>query len=172
MAHLSISLLGTYRVTSNGFSVDGFDTDKTRALLAYICVEALHAHRRDALAGLLWPEQSDEAARRSLRQALYKLRQLLGEGDESLDPAQDKLAGYLLVSPQSVQFNPASDHRLDVRVFTALIEACHTHRHRSMEHCSACHARLKQAAELYRGDFLEGFFLQDSQAFEEWLVLK
>src|SRR5438552_5548183 len=25
---------------------------------------------------------------------------------------------------------------------------------------------------MYKGDFLEGFFLEDSQAFDEWLVLK
>ena len=43
---------------------------------------------------------------------------------------------------------------------------------RSMARCSTCHTRLSQAADLYKGDFLEGFFLEDSQAFDEWLVLK
>ena len=112
MSHLSVSLLGTYHVTRDGSLVSGFDTDKTRALLAYICVEALQAHRRESLAGLLWPEQSDEASRRSLRQALYKLRPLLGEEEESLDSAEGTPSGFLLITPQSVRFNPASDFPL------------------------------------------------------------
>jgi DNA-binding SARP family transcriptional activator len=32
--------------------------------------------------------------------------------------------------------------------------------------------RLQQAVDLYRGDFLAGFFLDDSPAFEEWMLLK
>src|SRR5436190_5480495 len=172
MAHLSVSLLGTFHVTKDGSPATGFDTDKTRALLAFICVEASHAHRREALAGLLWPEQPDEISRKNLRHALYKLRQLLGEEEESPGSAQDRLPGFLLITPQSIQFNAASDHHLDVEAFTDLIEACRTHRHRRVEQCSTCNGRLRQAAELYRGDFLEGFFLEDSQAFEEWLVLK
>ena len=30
---------------------------------------------------------------------------------------------------------------------------------------------LEQMAELYRGDFLDQFFLEDSEAFEEWGLL-
>src|SRR5438034_10211027 len=77
MSRLELSLLGAFRAELDGSPVSDFGTDKNRALLAYVCVEASRAHRRDALAGLLWPEQPEEASRRNLRQALYKLRQLL-----------------------------------------------------------------------------------------------
>src|SRR6476469_11627 len=80
MARLELSLLGAFRVELDGSPVSDFGTDKNRALLAYVCVEASHAHRRDALASLLWPEQPDEVARRNLRQALYVLRQLFSTG--------------------------------------------------------------------------------------------
>ena len=75
MAHLTLSLLGGFHAAMDGMPVPGFDTDKTRALLAYLAMEAAHAHGREALAGLLWPELPDEAARRNLRNALFKLRQ-------------------------------------------------------------------------------------------------
>ena len=116
MARLSVSLLGTLRVVRDGSLVSNFDTDKTRALLAYVCAESARAHQRDTLAGLLWPEQPEEAARRSLRQALYKLRQILGEEEGS--------SGFLLVTTQSVQIDPSSDYELDVAMFIDLIAAC------------------------------------------------
>jgi predicted ATPase len=38
--------------------------------------------------------------------------------------------------------------------------------------CDACTARLTQAVELYRGDFLAGFALPGSAAFEEWALVR
>ena len=105
MACLELSLLGTFEVTLNGSVVTGFRTDKMRALLAYLCLEAAHPHRREALMGLLWPDQPEEAASINFRQALFRLRQVLGE--------QGDTQGFLLITPLTVQFNPASDYRLD-----------------------------------------------------------
>src|SRR6185503_3080712 len=116
MATLELSLLGTFQVTLNGSAVTGFRTDKMRALLAYLCVGAAHAHRREALMGLLWPDQPEEAASVNLRQALFKLRQLLGD--------QGDTQGFLLVTPLTVQFNPASNYRLDVTAFADLVASC------------------------------------------------
>lgn len=75
-----------------------------------------------------------------------------------------RLCGWIPVDP--------GGYRLDVDEFSALVEVCRTHRHRKAAHCSTCHARYHRAADLYRGDFLAGFLLPDSQAFDEWLVLK
>jgi len=74
MVKLMISLLGSFQVTLDGEPVTGFTTDKARALLAYLAVEADSPQRRDALAGLLWPDQSQRKARQNLRQALSHLR--------------------------------------------------------------------------------------------------
>ena len=38
-----------------GEPVTGFESDKARALLAYLAVEAHRAHQREKLAGMLWP---------------------------------------------------------------------------------------------------------------------
>ncbi|MFL5733370.1 MAG: BTAD domain-containing putative transcriptional regulator, partial [Chloroflexia bacterium] len=163
MSGLSLSFLGAFGVTLDDKPVTGFDADKNRALLAYLAVEGAHPHRRDSLAGLLWPDQPEDAARRNLRQALYKLRQVLGEGS---DPP------YLVVAGDTVQFNAAANCLTDVRAFTGLVAACHSHRHRRLQSCGSCMGRLRQAVELYRGDLLEGFFLGDSAAFEEWMLVE
>src|SRR5690349_2684293 len=110
MASLNITLLGAFQVTLDDTPVTGFRTDKMRALLAYLCTEAARPHRREALMDLLWPDQPRETATVNLRQAIFKLRQLLGETQEQSTDAP----GFLLVTPLTVHFNPASDYRLDV----------------------------------------------------------
>lgn len=164
MARLTLSLLGGFAAAVDGAPVAGLDTDKTRALLAYLGIEAARPHSREALAGLLWPELPDEAARRNLRNSLFKLRQALGE-DESGQQ------GFLLVTAKTVQLDPHADWEVDAERFTRLLAACRAHRHRHPERCTTCHTRLVQAAALYRGDLLRGFHLDDCTAFEEWLVL-
>lgn len=52
--------------------------------------------------------------------------------------------------------------------FTQLLAACATHPHSRLADCVACQGRLRQAVDLYRGDFLAGFGVDDSAAFEEW----
>jgi hypothetical protein len=79
MVRLELSLLGGFHAQVDGSPAVGLDTDKTRALLVYLSVESSRAHTRDALAGLLWPDLPDDAARRNLRNSLFKLRQVLGE---------------------------------------------------------------------------------------------
>ncbi|MGD9146963.1 MAG: alpha/beta hydrolase, partial [Anaerolineae bacterium] len=59
MARLSICLLGPLQVTLDGKPVTSFESDKVRALLAYLAVEVGQPHRREKLAGLLWPDRPE-----------------------------------------------------------------------------------------------------------------
>jgi predicted ATPase/DNA-binding SARP family transcriptional activator len=159
-----------------------------RALLAYLAVEADHPHRREALATLLWSDQTENAARQSLRQALYILRHTLGgdSNEHAADSPLSELKGGgnttgstdpLLITRQTVQLNPASDTECDVRQFIGLMDACKAHRHPAPQYqdpsrCVECIERLQKATELYRGDFLQGFVVNDSREFEEWMLLE
>ncbi|MEJ2558458.1 MAG: BTAD domain-containing putative transcriptional regulator [Anaerolineae bacterium] len=141
-----------------------FEYDKVRALLAYLAVEADFPQRRDTLTGLLWPEQTDKAARHSLSQALLTLRQVLGDPEAGVP--------FLLADRATVQLNPAAETRLDVAEFEAHLAACARHEHPRPEMCAACMQRRQQAVALYRGDFLKGLSVGDSPAFEEWVTLQ
>jgi DNA-binding SARP family transcriptional activator len=99
MAHLALSLLGSFRVTLDGKPVTTFESTKVRALLAYLAVGADRTHRRDVLAGLLWPEWPDRDALSNLRYALYNLRQVIG--DRTAQPP------FLLITRNTLQFNTA-----------------------------------------------------------------
>jgi DNA-binding SARP family transcriptional activator len=162
MARLAVSLLGTFQVVLHGKPVTAFETDKARGLLAYLMVEADRPHPRERLAGMLWPDSSEEAAHNSLRQALHNLRRALGEPD----PA----APFLLLTPGSVQFNMASDCWLDVTAFGDRVAACRRHPHAQLESCPVCTESLEEALALYRGDFLGGLKVANSAAYEEWTL--
>ncbi len=151
MPYLSLNFLGDYRVALDGQPVSDLPYDKVRALLAYLTVEADHTHRRETLAGLLWPDVPDQAARRNLSQALYKLRQSIN--DANAEPP------FLIVTSQTVQFNPQSDYQLDVADFIRGLASDDV-------------AAQQRAVALYSGAFLHGFLLADSEAFEEWTLLQ
>src|SRR5512135_3563413 len=129
MAHLALGLLGSLQVMVANMPVTSFESDKGRALLAYLAVEANQPHRREALLGLLWPDCPEDIARRNLRQTLYNLRQAIG--DRTANPP------YLLITHDEIQFNMTSDHILDVATFNALLAASKAHAHSQLERCSA-----------------------------------
>jgi WD40 repeat protein/DNA-binding SARP family transcriptional activator len=155
MASLSLSLLGTVQIALNEQPISAFKSDKVRALLVYLAVEADRQHRREALAAMLWPEIPDRAARNNLRDALANLRQLIG--DHQATPP------FLLIERGTIQFNSASDHWLDVTAFRKLAETGLGDQ--------GAPQRLAEAIDLYHGDFLEAFSLRDSPGFDDWSLL-
>jgi predicted ATPase/DNA-binding SARP family transcriptional activator len=164
MAQLTLRLFGPFQASLDGISITTFETHKVRALLAYLAVEADRPHSRDELIGLLWPDQPDQAARASLRQALANLRKALGDRTAE--------SPFLSMAPDSIQFRRSGRCWIDVVAFADLIAACQAHRHRRLDACRTCATRLQQAADLYRGDFLAQFVQSGSVAFEEWVLLR
>jgi predicted ATPase/DNA-binding SARP family transcriptional activator len=142
-------------VTLDG-EATGFESDKVRALLVYLAVESEGPHRREKLAGLLWPDWPERSARNNLRHALAVLRTAIGDREAS--------PPFLHVTRQTVQFNAASDAWVDAAAFGALLQPPEPPGEPSLEH-------MEEAAKLYQGDLLEGFSLADSPAFEEWMLL-
>ena len=142
---LKLSLLGQLQLAYGEAPLAGLASGKAQALLCYLALDG-RPHSRQALAGLLWGELPEADARRNLRGALLKLRQVV-------EP-------YLLVSHQSLAFNRDNDYWLDVAVFRRCLDP----------HTGASPAQLRQAVALYRGDFLEDFHVRQAPAFEEWVA--
>jgi predicted ATPase/DNA-binding SARP family transcriptional activator len=164
MAHLSLGVLGSLQVLLDDTPVTTFESDKVCALLVYLAVEADRPHRRESLVGLFWPECPEQVARHNLRQALFNLR--LAIGDRTARPP------YLLISREAIQFNRASDFSLDLAQFNTILDACIENRSRGIEDLSIRAARLEELVKLYRGEFLQDFFLEDSAEFEEWALVQ
>lgn len=162
MTHLSVNVLGSLQVLIADKPITAWESDKVRALLAYLVVESDRPHRREMLIGLLWPECPELVARHNLRQALFNLR--LAIGDHTASPP------YLLISRDAIQFNCAGDYSLDLTQFNQYFFTCEENLSQCIEDCSIHAARLEEMVKLYRGEFLQQLFLEDSAEFEEWTL--
>ncbi|MCA9969327.1 MAG: hypothetical protein KC425_03880, partial [Anaerolineales bacterium] len=145
MSRLTLSVLGTFQAISAEQPITHFRSANNQGLLVYLALQSDRPHARELLAALFWPEEAEANARNNLRQSLYQLRKLLGDLATSAQP-------YLLVTRQTVQFNPASDFKLDVQQFLQAVDA----------------GDLETAVALYPGDLLPGFPC-GSREFEAWL---
>jgi serine/threonine protein kinase/predicted ATPase len=162
--HLALSLMGSVQIMLNSQPITGFEYDKVRALLIFLCSEPDRPHRRETIAELLWPDQPDQVGRDNLRQALATLRKAIA--DAKAEPS------FLLISRDTLQFNRASAYTLDVIEFTHRIAACEQHTHARLELCAECIGRLERAAELYRGPFAQDLDLPDNEDFQNWLAFQ
>jgi DNA-binding SARP family transcriptional activator len=161
MAQLSISLMGAFQATLDGQPIADFESNKVRALLSYLAVEAERLHHRERLAELLWSDQPDRAALSNLRYALSKLRRAIG--DRQANPP------FLLITRETIQFNEASDYHLDVKTLASRIAEDVS---RVDEAGWFDIERLKEAVSMFQGGFLDGFSVRNSPAFEEWVLFK
>ncbi len=127
-----------------------------RKALALVAFLALHdqPQSRDVAAELLWTDQDEDHARSSLRTTLRALTTpILVEwiqADRSL----------LALKPDVVW--------VDVTAFTALLAQSRAHDHEPDTVCEQCAELFKQAAALYRGDFLAGFHIDTSAEYDAW----
>lgn len=159
MKDLKLELLGAFKVTYNGKPVTDFPTVKTRALLAYLAIEKKGSRRR--VARLLWP--FSEGARKNLSTEFYRLRH------EALKEPKDDTLKFFSADRDNIRFDPNQIVWVDVNEFEKLLAiGCQAHRTDHLESCTECIERLEQAVELYRGDFLANFVVDDVQEFEEW----
>lgn len=139
---VEVRVLGAFRVTaSKQRDVEALTHQAKRAaLLAYLAAAAPHGqHRRDKVLALFWPELDESRARAALNQAVYVLRTTLG--DNAIVPHGNGTLGLSNVV------------WCDAVAFEAELEQ----------------GRLAEALELYRGDFLDGFFIAGAPEFERWV---
>jgi DNA-binding SARP family transcriptional activator len=153
MSKLTLFLLGPPHVERDGKPVH-IGRRKAVALLAYLAVES-GRQSREALVTLLSPEFDASRARAELRRTLSVLNSLLGEG-------------LMAADRETVALDPAIPLALDVHAFRRLLSACGTHDHSAGTVCTECVPFLADAVALYRDEFMAGFTLPDSRAFEEW----
>jgi len=137
----TLSLFGRFELNGPAGSVD-FASKKAEGLLAFLACTAPEAQRRETLTDLLWGSHFEAQARQNLRQALYILRRILGDGSIVNDGHFVSLRNGVL--------------DCDVPRFEALIRG-------------GSHDALAAATEIYKGCFLVDLdFAQD--AWRDWLM--
>jgi TolB-like protein/Tfp pilus assembly protein PilF len=144
VATLHISLLGEFEARLGTGEVLALKGRKTQALVAYLALAPGERRTRDELIALLWGDRGEQQARSSLRQSLSELRKSLGDAGDSL-----------LVAERDAVSLDADAIDVDVTEFKRLID-------------DGTPTALERAAELYRGELLDGIGVHDA-AFEDWL---
>ena len=168
MTHLAVRLFGYPQLLVDDMPIK-VDRRKTLALITYLALGAsinqpeasgrMKLHYRDygreTLAAFLWPDCSQEQAGSYLRQALWDFNKAAGEG-------------WILKDSQSISLNPQADVWVDVHIFESLLAKWKSELRDEATQISI----LSEAVDLYQNDFLAGFSLHDSPAFDDWQILQ
>ena len=156
MAKLELFLLGTPQIYVDGQAVNDFNTRKDRALLAYLAVTGT-AHSREALAGLLWSELPEVSARRNLRHALSHLQKVIGP--------------QWLAMERGVALTQEQPWSVDVQTLRSAVKSLTTSQPvKPGRYDNQAIEPLNEVLNLYRGEFLHGFYIHQAAYFEEWVV--
>lgn len=147
-ATLHLKLLGKPQVSLGDTPLTEFETAKAEALFYYLAVTG-RPHSREVLVDLLWGEMPESNAKRNLTTTLSTLRKVV-------EP-------YLRIEPHTIAFDSDAPHRLDVTDLRDTIEAMDE----NIEF-----GALRQAVDLYHGDFLEGVYVRNAPVFEEWMLIQ
>src|SRR5215213_446220 len=76
MAMLEVHFLGSFEIKYDKKLIN-ISSRPAQALFAYLILSAGTSHRREKLAGMLWPDSLEETARDNLRHALWRTRKVL-----------------------------------------------------------------------------------------------
>lgn len=155
MGVLSVRLLGRFDVRFGHQAPTGLEARKVQELLSYLLLYRGRPHAREVLASLLWGDHTTSQSRRYLRKALWQLQAAVGSQGNCA------VQGILHVEPEWVQVSPAADFSLDVATFEEALDVTRGVPARELEPQHV--QRLRAAADLYRGDLLEGWY-------QDWCV--
>src|SRR6266498_1091731 len=141
-AMLQIRLLGQFDVRVDGKRV-AISSRAGQSLFAFLVMTTGTAHRREKLAGMFWPDTSEENARKNLRQELWRIR-------KAISAQQPRADNYLLAEEFTISFNRHADFWIDVM---------------QLDRPDIDPQSLISNLSLYQGELLPGFY-------EDWIALE
>ena len=139
---LEVRLLGKFEV-KNKNKLLSIPSRPAQSLFAYLIINAGTSHRREKLAGMLWPDSLEETARDNLRHALWRVRKALESGSSTR---------FLHADDLTISFKKSSDYWLDAAALDKLSE-------------NASSDELIAVLSAYQGELLPGFY-------DEWVVFE
>ena len=129
---LEVRLSGTFDIKYDGKPVT-ISSRAAQSLFAYLIVTAGTFHRREKLAGIFWPDATEEKARAYLRHEIWRIRNVIPSSN------------LLLSNSFGITFNSSIDYWLDVQALEKLTEAASTD-------------NLMAALANYERELLPGFY--------------
>lgn len=137
---LEVRLIGNFDIKCEGKPVT-ISSRAAQSLFAYLILTAGTPHRREKLAGMFWPDATEEKARAYLRHELWRIRKALSSQSNS---------DYLIVDDINISFNSSAEYWLDVHALTRV-------------NTSGSADELMEALSAVQGELLPGFY-------DEWIT--
>jgi DNA-binding SARP family transcriptional activator/nucleoside-triphosphatase THEP1 len=143
---LDIKLFGEFYLAADGLPIQGINSERLQALLAFILLHRDTLQQRQQVAVHLWFDATDTDAKANLRRRLHELKQVI--------PGVDR---WLRIETKTIQWLCNENCHIDVAEFESLIAQS-----ASSSFATKIQA-LEQAATLYRGDLLPS-------CYDDWIV--
>lgn len=155
MDPLRVYLFGGFFLERGGRPLAPIASRSGRSLFAYLAMHRGRPLQRDFLAGLFWPDLPEGRARRRLSHTLWQIQDTVGGDQEA----------HLVTTADTLSFDTSVPYWLDVEEFDVIFESLQISRRDSVLSRSGDAAALRTCVELYRGDFLAGFF-------DDWVTVE
>ncbi len=145
--HLTIQLLGDFRLLYGDTPVTEINSPRLQSLLAYLILHRNAPQSRQQMAFLFWPDSTDAQARTNLRNALHQLRNAL--------PAAEQ---FLQIEANSLQWRPDAPYTLDIADFEQALQTGQNANSPALQR-----EAWESALQCYQGDLLPG-------CYEDWIL--
>lgn len=151
MSNIKIYLLGDINIIVEDEVVTEKLSSKAIALLCFLSVNKGKKFTRDKLASFFWNDVTIENARYNLRYSLWNIRKVINRGSQDI----------FLSTKDNCMINPDLDYYLDIHHYRDILNK-YKFNDEAIE-------SLEKAKELYRGEFLQEFYLKNCQDFNDWI---
>ena len=145
MPRLVIQVLGGVSVSLDGCALGAFPTRWSAGLLASLALDRGRLLHRDVLAARFWPEETDQRARKALRNALWTVR-------HAVEPDGVRRGTFVTIDGPLIGLSGEGQVWVDAPEFERLLGWSD-----AAAHPEVGLEPLKAALNLYRGDLLEGY---------------
>ncbi|MBS4536419.1 hypothetical protein GOQ29_12400 [Clostridium sp. D2Q-14] len=151
MAKLEIYLLGRVEILWQGESIIDKLSHKLIGILSYMAVNRENSFSRNKIANIFWDSSDSNSSRYNLRYNIWSLRKLFKDNNIKQD--------IFIADKESIRFNEEFNIYVDAEDFQNRLDNFRADSIDNLEHIR----------NLYKGEFLEGFYIKDSSQFNDWL---
>ncbi|MGD2043962.1 MAG: hypothetical protein PVJ28_09960, partial [Acidimicrobiia bacterium] len=155
MGQLRIHLFGGFLLEHDSIALPPIASRAGRSLFAYLVMHRDRPVQRDLLAGSFWPDLPEGRARRRLSQTLWQVQDVVNDGPVS----------HISTTTDTLAFDTSQPYWLDVEEFDRAYGDTTGPTTTPGSRRGGDMATLRLCVELYRGDFLAGFF-------DDWILVE
>ena len=157
-ADYTIQVLGGLSIADKDGKLIELSSRKAEAILVYLLFSEKVSCEREELATLLWEDMPESSALANLRVTLANIKK--------------QCEDLLVISRRRVSIHPQVVIETDCTKLENAIRAAMAGGLEKKELSPEQAKVLSESLPLYRGDFLQGFFIRNAIAFEDWASYK